>query len=268
MPSIRQTASRKNRGSDAPRQRHSRGFGCDLSGYARKGGTVLAKAAALRGQVCVDLLSCDLLRHGRGRGEPFGPWFEEQRCLLRRCLEIGRLAVDIPIDLQGLPGPATPAYVWQLTLRPIDLALHAISPLADRIGSPVARFLHLAAPFLEQGQLSAGLVETYPAGSRLLLQEAHEALTLDTGELILSPDESDAALCAITAAYGAGQLGGQDLINRLRELACWPDEPPLLELPQRYVLLAALPRGGIAVKRTHCEGINECLQWVDAPCGN
>lgn len=90
---------------------------------------------------------------------------------------------------------------------------------------------------------------------------------LDAGELPLSPDECDAALCAITAAHGAGQLGGGDLISRLTELDLWPDQPPALELPIGYVLLAALPPEAIPVTRTHCQGFQECLQWVDAPCG-
>ncbi len=167
MSGLHQAASTKNRRGGAPGQRQNQGFGLDLSGYGRAGGTVLAKAAAQRDRLCVDLLCCDLLRHRRDGDAPFGPWFEEQRCLLRRCLETGPLAVDIPIDLQGLPTPATPAFVWSLRLRPVDRALRAIAPLADRLGSPVARFLHLAAPFLEQ--LGAGLMETYPAGSRRLL---------------------------------------------------------------------------------------------------
>ncbi len=85
-------------------------------------------------------------------------------------LSQGRLFVDVPIDLQGLPCPVNPTYIWQLTNRPVDEAFNGLSPLADRLGSCVSRFLcilqKLDKRFLTNSEfLGKKLFETYPAAS-------------------------------------------------------------------------------------------------------
>src|ERR1700726_3532289 len=140
------------------------GFGLDFSGYTTVGGTCLAKAtvSAAKG-VRVEILNSDLLG-SRDTSDRFeGQWFEEQRSVLAACLGRGYLAVDVPIDLQGLPFPSVSHYVWELTLRPVDRVLRAMPAFASFLGAPVVRFHHLVAPLrLEPDPLGTVLFETYP----------------------------------------------------------------------------------------------------------
>ncbi len=69
---------------------------------------------------------------------------EREKELLISCCKKGRLLVDIPIDLQGLPYPNNVRFIWELVKRPVDFAFDALPPLADRIGSPVARLAKIA----------------------------------------------------------------------------------------------------------------------------
>lgn len=102
-----------------------------------------------------------------GKGKPFAPVVEKEVELLAACLRNRPLYVDVPIDLQGLPSPGGELYPWQLVKRLVDFAFEALPPLADRIGSVVARFANLlrSLPSEHPDPLGQRLYETYPAAS-------------------------------------------------------------------------------------------------------
>lgn len=90
--------------------------------------------------------------------------------LVRECVKVAPLVVDVPIDLQGLPSAPNPTWLWELTNRPVDYAFKALPPLASLIGSCVARFAHLHGLAGTPSTLGTHLFETYPAASLELLK--------------------------------------------------------------------------------------------------
>jgi hypothetical protein len=138
------------------------GFGLDLAGYTTTK-TSLAAIECTGKQANVFLLRHSAFARKRETSSPLKEVvFEEERDL-ELCISLGPLAVDIPIDLQGLPFPSDPVEIWQLTKRPIDNELGAMPPFADRIGAPVVRFAAIRNRKSFSGVLGKNLFETYPA---------------------------------------------------------------------------------------------------------
>ncbi|MCB1175019.1 MAG: hypothetical protein KDK39_15710 [Leptospiraceae bacterium] len=77
--------------------------------------------------------------------------------------------VDIPLDLQDLPNPKDPHYLWQCSLRPIDKALGGLAPLGNFIGTPLAQFRFLLNEAQLFSQIGEKIFETYPKASLELL---------------------------------------------------------------------------------------------------
>jgi hypothetical protein len=189
------------------------GFGLDLAGYTT-GKTSLAVVEIEDRQAKATLLRGSALTLKRGSDDRLKEVLRDEAAALRRCFNVGPLAVDIPIDLQDLQNPDQAEYIWQLTRRPIDRAIGAMPPLADRIGAPVARF----AAIMREGDfaslLGTKLFEAYPAGTLKVLklksqrskdQSGAEALialcrTLKIKPYVETADDIDAIICAITAA--------------------------------------------------------------------
>lgn len=184
------------------------GFGLDLSGYTRSG-TSLAAVVVNGDSAEVILLRNSALSRRRSTSSSLREIVKCEARDLKRCLEIGPLAVDIPIDLQNLLHPERSEVIWELTRRPIDEALNAMPPVADRIGAPVARFAAIMREGKFSSHLGKDLFETYPSESYRRLTNSHNgnrqevraaffrgiALnTIDTSE-----DDLDAILCAIAA---------------------------------------------------------------------
>src|SRR5579871_1354207 len=115
------------------------GFGLDLAGYTT-GKTALAVIEIEGRRARATLLRGSPLSAKRASDDDLKQILKAEVAALNRCLKIGPLAVDIPIDLQHLGNPDRAEYIWQLTRRPIDRAVGAMPALADRIGAPVARF--------------------------------------------------------------------------------------------------------------------------------
>ena len=141
---------------------------------------------------------------------------KQEVAVLRRCLKVGPVAVDIPIDLQGLPFPNAPNELWELTKRPIDKKLRAMAPFADRIGAPVVRFAAMRRHPEFSGLLGQDLFETYPAAiwqklgivagdyksqQREKAEAACAALCkrLKIEPSLINDDDIDAIICAVTA---------------------------------------------------------------------
>jgi hypothetical protein len=192
------------------------GFGIDLAGYTT--GTTSLAVIEINGQAAnATLLRGSALSAKRKSGDPFKKVVSQETAVLRRCLSVGPVAVDVPIDLQGLPHPTNPKYIWQLTRRPIDRAVNAMPPFADRIGAPVARFAAIMRGGNLAPLLGKKLFEAYPAGALKTLKieagrykdkNGAEALTYLCKTLKVAPpvendDDIDAIICASTVAIPA-----------------------------------------------------------------
>ena len=153
-------------------------YGLDLAGYSKGKKSALARVAWHGGNEPVEakVVTDHPFAQELKRCHKLAPRCEQQAidCMLAQ----GRLFVDVPIDLQGLmgldprkeSGDCDHQFVWELTLRPVDYAFGALPALADRIGSPVARFRNILST-LGIDPLGDGLSETYPAASLSLVGE-------------------------------------------------------------------------------------------------
>lgn len=198
------------------------GFGLDLAGYTT-GKTALAVVEIEGREARATLLRGSALSAKRASDDRLKPVLKEEASALNRCLRVGPVAVDIPIDLQDLGSSDRAEYVWQLTRRPIDRAVGAMPALADRIGAPVARFAAIMREGNFAGLLGERLFEAYPAGTLKLLKigagrykgkkgvDALNSLcrTLKIEPYVESDDDIDAIICAITAAAPVDALAAE-----------------------------------------------------------
>lgn len=218
-----------------------------------------------------------------GKGKPFAPVVEKEVELLAACLRNRPLYVDVPIDLQGLPSPGGEIYPWQLVKRPVDFAFDALPPLADRIGSVVARFANLlrSLPSEHPDPLGRRLYETYPAASLRLLglpyegyKEKKARVAFEDSQWVgngpkgerlayiannlrmiasrgteLGHDEVDAVVCALTGVVEEGcLLRGNELAGAISGKV--RDDRVDPTPPKAYVLIRQLPDDLRIVVRT------------------
>jgi hypothetical protein len=174
---------------------------------------------------------------------------------LKQCLDLGPVAVDIPIDLQNLLAPAAAEVIWELTHRPVDKKLRAMAPLADRIGAPVARFSAIMRDGGFSDRLGKDLFEAYPAENlRRLgfsgnykakspekLSEKHAECERLCRYLAIdrewhNDDDLDAIICAITA------VASKDALASANELGLDLDR-----LPKGFRILKRNPFNSIAL---------------------
>ena len=197
------------------------GFGLDLAGFTKRRGTVLATVSVINGTAEATILTD--APFGRKLNGDFSERLICEVKTLRSLLKIGKVAVDVPIDLRGLR-VSDVREAWELTLRPIDKKLGALPPLASWLGACVARFKAILSPDIQE-ELGKQLFETYPAASLRMLfgkndpdvkqyklaakRKAEIAcaarkslvvrLKIDAKSTALTHDELDAVICAITA---------------------------------------------------------------------
>jgi hypothetical protein len=223
------------------------GFGLDLAGYTTNK-TSLAAIESSEKRAKVVLLRRSAFARRRTTSSHVKAAVQEEGRDLERCIKLGPVAVDIPIDLQGLPHPAAPIEIWELTKRPIDKRLHAMPPFADRIGAPVVRFAAIRDCANFGGILGGNLFETYPkaalqklgiiAGVYKSLEKEQakaraEACTVLCKKLRIEPvlqndDDIDALICAVTAVAPEDHL-------------CAPEEYGIDRLPLGFRLLKKNP---------------------------
>jgi predicted nuclease with RNAse H fold len=231
-------------------------FGIDLSGYAT-GKTVCAAVEETPTKLEVTvLLGCPFSNRYHGDSE-LHPIAEAETAFLIRLFSTGAgVAVDAPIDLSEIVDERRGLQIWQLTRRRVDRVLGALAPLADRIGSPTARFQNLLRDSRINNAIGRQLFETYPAASLRLIELPHRGYKGETAQsraildqLIFdlkmrcdtaSDDEFDAAICAITA-LPTYRLGEAKLAEKLRLKEA--------EVPKGYVLLGGRPKLPISLRR-------------------
>ena len=252
-------------------------FGLDLAGYAM-GKSGFARADRRDdGSIRVMVFERHPFAVKKRGDESLAGVVKTEVDALRRCCEVGPVLVDVPIDLQGLPSPSHATFIWELTKRPVDYAFNALPALADRIGSPFARFAYLMTQYRDRfgDPLGRQVFETYPAASLKIL-ECHEpgykkqsarftdgrwegkelacmanCLGFVTEEGIsINDDEFDAAICAITGVVDERhRLAGDKLAKKIasqlhdkHRASCTPAERAVrFEPPAGYVLLSGLP---------------------------
>ena len=237
-------------------------FGIDLAAYGSKAGTVLAAAKLDGGHMKVALISDSSFARTRKGASDLLSQVEEECSELTRLTNLGPVAIDVPIDLQGLPSPRDITRTWELTRRPIDRAFGALAPLADKLGYCVARFQKLikSCPQCKVGQT---IFETYPAASLQMCdlpykryKRGDESVGLrrriadDLGIRgpssgpELTHDELDAVICAIASAIQddcllEGEELREEMLKRLKnEASNNRHQPPkgyrLLRRPQPF----------------------------------
>jgi len=215
------------------------GFGLDLAGYTTNK-TCLSAVEVEAKTAHATLLSGTVFSLPHKSSSRLGPILAEEVKIINDCAKRGYVAVDVPIDLQGLTGSELPEQIWALTCRSVDKELRALRPLADRLGSAVARFRAIRATDGFEAILGKNLFETYPAASLRASGCSTENYKQDTeaGEqasyaichrfnfdvLDLTDDEIDSIVCALAAIEPA-------------------DESPLPrnQMPKGYVLLKSPP---------------------------
>ena len=257
-----------------PEDREQTAFGLDLGGYSAGGSALVRATRRIPTEVQVTVYRGHAFSKKPGKGKPLAPIVEKEVELLAACLRRAPLYADVPIDLQGLPCPGGEVYAWQLVKRPVDFAFGALPPLADRIGSVVARFRNILR-LLSQDQpdpLGTRLYETYPASSLRLLELPHKGykdeknqITFESdtwlgrgakGEVLarianelqmtgahnerLSHDELDAVLCALTGVVDRScLLQEKELETAIGEKV--GDDRVDPTPPKAYVLMRRLP---------------------------
>jgi hypothetical protein len=149
-------------------------YGLDLAGYSTDG-SAFAKAVQRDGddQVGVMVIDQHCFATKRDGWQRLDGILQEEVSLIEKCLAEGSLDVDVPIDLQGLLARHDAVFVWELTKRPVDHAFGALPPLAQLIGSYVARFCNIRG-HLHDDPLGNCLFETYPAASLKLMNLSYE----------------------------------------------------------------------------------------------
>jgi predicted nuclease with RNAse H fold len=236
------------------------GFGLDLAGLSNHRGTVLASIRAEGELADVNILQSSPF--GTKMSGSFEDRLKRESLALSDLLRIGKVSVDVPIALQGLPDVEAKE-AWQLTLRPVDKKLKALPPLASLLGACVARFKAILTKE-HLGQLGKRLFETYPKASfveifgknseavkfyklasakkRVIAENARLALTRDLkiiGGETLSHNELDAVICAMASIATDDEIvseGGYDL-------------PIGFEVPTGYRILRSNPFKEIKVSR-------------------
>ena len=206
------------------------------------------------------------LRKVKGEAIASAPLGADVRTL-SRCLEIGAVAIDVPIDLQGLPVTPTSPFVWGMTCRPVDRFFGGLAPLADKIGAPVARIANTLRAGNLSSRVGVDVLETYPAACLKLLcleysgykgtsaswvedtwfsSKPVSAKLLNDLRIVaeapieLTDDDIDAILCAIVAAAPhASKLYGRELADHIASGLRLPSSQATE--PAGYHLLKALP---------------------------
>ena len=244
------------------------GFGLDLSGYSTRGTALAAVQISGDTAEAVILQGSAFSRYRHG-AEDAPKALREEREALSQCLACGPVAVDVPIDLQGLPAPDGCQFIWELTKRPVDYALEALAPLADRLGACVARFKAVLATDELRLELGRRLFETYPAGSLRLMGGPYKGYKGDAGRDLrnriarrldfhpcdLSDHELDAIICAVTAIAPEGcRLEGKRLVQRMHAIDPFTEMTPLGNRePAGFVLLERWPPCRLTVSREDFE---------------
>jgi hypothetical protein len=132
-------------------------WGLDLAGFST-GKSALAHAKRVSGKsVEIEVFLNHPFANKKEGRDSIAEQLKLERACIKQCMP---MYIDMPIDLQNLPGIEDVNFSWQLTKRAIDVAYSAMPPFADRIGSPVARLQAVLGK--DYPGLNSDYFETYP----------------------------------------------------------------------------------------------------------
>lgn len=204
-------------------------FGIDLSGYGKRE-TVVAKLSRTKAKEIKVELDHSLQQETFKGKDHLDEALERDVKKIKEVLEVpdSKVAIDVPIDLQGLEDFPQGEKVWSLTKRPIDQAFNGQPPLASYIGYLVARFQAVLNRGGLREEVGKRIFETYPAGSMKLMNidskgyksspEARRRLIKDLNisspGTKLSDDHIDAILAGL-ACFDEVSLEGEELAERI-----------------------------------------------------
>lgn len=256
-----------------------RAYGLDLAGFAGSRSRLARASHGGDGQIEVRIYRTHLgaPRKVKEAAQVKAAWTP----ILEECRSRGRLIVDVPIDLQGLPVQG-PEFLWQLTHRPIDYAFSALPPMASWIGYLFFSFQFLVGS--DPPDLGTGLFETYPAASLEIMREGlgkrdqykgQEATFFKDGwgpnpkeglagilnrldiraslEAKLNDDDVDALLCAVTGMNDAKAITPEELLKEVAKRISTGTglgleaAGRLASVPKGYRLLKKFPKGRVLV---------------------
>ena len=277
-------------------------FGLDPAGYSTGKSAFCRIDQATNNNVTATVYSGHIFSKKIEGKIPFTETVGREVELLAACCKKAPIIIDIPIDLQGLPFLENAKYSWQLTKRSVDFAFDALPALADKLGSPCARFLNLYTLLAKklESPLGKQLFETYPAASLELidipsekykpgeisfkngywdwkkgdgksekLAEIAEAFKLTACEgLTLNDDEVDSIICATAGIVEEERLlRGSELATVIKKrLHKKLNVRNLDEIqsfePKGYVLLKELPAFEIKVEKKEVKTFGETLSEV------
>jgi hypothetical protein len=217
------------------------GFGIDLGAFGRNRGTAIVAARKIENRAHLSILKETAFDRVFNGSSQIDGQLAAEREFLTSLLQLGVVAVDVPIFLQGLPPRNTVQFTWELTSRPIDKAFNALPPLSSYLGFCVARFSpHATLSFSEKHSL----VETYPAASLKLCRKTKNELREEVKAKLydVTFDECDAVICALTAVADANDvLCGEELNTWIcEELRSYPSFSGYVA-PDGYRLLRNMP---------------------------
>ena len=239
-------------------------YGLDLAGYST-GKSSLAKASFDESTgISVTVYRRHAFAEKLEGWQTVDPLAGRERQLLS---SLRPMYIDVPIDLQDLLFLTAIRFAWQLTKRPVDFVYNALPPLADRLGSPVARLASLLGD--DRTAVGVGLFETYPAASLIPmlgtkpsykgktaqrlqgqwigdggLAEVLRNLDVEADEgVVVNDDHFDAAICAITGVLPEDYLlQGPELERYIRSrmevlVGHQAQALPTIKEPRGYVLI-------------------------------
>lgn len=252
-------------------------YGLDLAGF-KSAKSALAKARREGRNVTVTLFTEHPFLEKKSGADKIDEQIEKERTTLQK---LTPMYVDAPIDLQDLPTPKEYSYTWQLTKRAVDFAFAGLCPLADKIGTPVARIQNILCE-IDPDPLGDWLFETYPKASlcnyygpddpvpKYKNQKANFSAGTWNGDeglrgmlnklnvqapeaMELNDDEFDAMICALTGLVDPDhRLEGDELVREIKERIKKVDkkadmESLAIQAPKGYVLFHTLSFDSIRV---------------------
>ncbi len=239
------------------------GFGLDLAGYTTNRTRLSVVEKTQDAKLTATILYGTVFSHPHNSGSPLAPILKQEVDVINQCVKFGSFAVDVPIDLQSLLSPIPPKEIWELTCRPVDRQLRGLRPLADRLGSAVARFKVIMATGGFKPVLGKTLFETYPAASLRALQcsTGHYKQDTEAGQ------QSRSDICKSLRLEGATDLSHDEIDSIICALTVLAptDKPPIpaAELPRGYILLGRpYPFVKVVVKR------KDFSEWYRNKVGN
>ena len=151
-------------------------FGWDLAGYGSSG-SAFCRALRSGNHIKATILQTPGICRPRHKIDTeITATVQLEAELIRRCVELGNVLIDVPIHLQSLAkvvdhqSDVAVRQYWELVKRPVDHVFSALEPLASNLGFATARIANILGHLSQTNVvLGTNLHETYPAATLSLI---------------------------------------------------------------------------------------------------